>query len=217
MTTKIDNQLSAKFMASALNFNSAIKKLFGNQYSLETEQAFSIQFSSIDKDTVRTLLIQQDLPKNIRAFLVEFENGMTQEEYNDPRFSYRVAIVQKAVNNKNTADQLLQIIPFGSEASNAMNKAILKETEKIKYLPKTIVSQMKAEGFVKFTMHKHTILWQEKDAKNPKHQYGTQVESQWYWYEPWLDQVRQYCNQNEPIYKIPSSVQPIYTSETKLG
>jgi hypothetical protein len=204
-------------MASALNFNSAIKKLFGNQYSLETEQAFSIQFSSIDKDTVRTLLINPDLPNNIRAFLVEFENGMTQEEYDDPRFSYRVALVQKVVNNKNTADQLLQLIPFGSEVSEAMNKAILKETEKVKYLPKTIIAQMKAEGFVKFTMHKHTILWRERDAKNPKFQYGTQVEGQWYWYEPWLLQVRQYCANSEPVYKVPSSAPPIYTSEAKLG
>ena len=42
---RIDSQLSAKFMAAALNFNSAIKTLFGPKYGLESEQAFSIQFS----------------------------------------------------------------------------------------------------------------------------------------------------------------------------
>jgi hypothetical protein len=217
MTTRIDDQLSAKFMASALNFNTAIKEFFGRQYSLEAEQAFSIQFSSIDKDTVKTLLIQADLPKNIRAFLVEFDNGMTQDEYDDPRFSFRVALVQKAVNSKTTADQLLQLVPPGSEVFDAVNKAILKETEKVKYRPKTIVDHMKAEGFTKFTMHKHTLLWQEKDAKNPKYQYGTKVEGQWYWYEPWLVQVRQYCAKNEQIYKIPTSEPQAFTTATKLG
>lgn len=51
MTTRIDDQLSAKFMAAALNFNAAIKTLFDKKYSLEKEQAFSIQFSSIDEAT----------------------------------------------------------------------------------------------------------------------------------------------------------------------
>ena len=43
MTRRIDDQLSAKFQAAALNFNAAIKKLFGEKYSLDGEQAFSIR------------------------------------------------------------------------------------------------------------------------------------------------------------------------------
>src|SRR6516162_2604781 len=42
ITTRIDDQLSAKFQATALNFNAMIKKLFGDRYSLDAEQAFSI-------------------------------------------------------------------------------------------------------------------------------------------------------------------------------
>jgi hypothetical protein len=68
MTTRIDSQLSAKFMAAALNFNSLIKKQFGSAHGLETEQAFSIQFSSIDPDTAKELMVQADLPKSIRSF-----------------------------------------------------------------------------------------------------------------------------------------------------
>lgn len=201
MTTRIDSQLSAKFMAAALNFNSLIKSQFGQSHALETEQAFSIQFSAIDPDTAKELMVQADLPKNIRSFLVQFDKDLTQEEYDDPRFSYRVAFVQKVTNSKSAADQLFQLVPPGTEVSTAMNKAFLKETEKIKYRPKTIIDQMKAEGFVKFNMHKHTLLWQEKEAKNPKHQYGTDVEGQWYWYEPWLNQVREHCKKNEAVYK----------------
>jgi hypothetical protein len=49
MTTGIDDHLSAKFMAAALNFNTAIKKHFGTRQSLDREQEFSIQFTSIDQ------------------------------------------------------------------------------------------------------------------------------------------------------------------------
>lgn len=203
MTTRIDDQLSAKFMASALNFNNSIKENFGPQYALDTEQAFSIQFSTIDKHTAKALLIQTDLPKNIRAFLVQFDNGLTQEEYDDPRFSYRIALVQKITNSKAAADQILQLVPPGSEVAGAMNKAFLKETEKIKYRPTTIADQMIAEGFVKFNVHKHMLLWKQRDGKNAKYQYGVDVEGQWYWYESWLLVVREHCVDNEPLYKPP--------------
>ena len=201
MTTRIDNQMSAKFMASALNFNTSIKEYFGPQYALDTEQAFSIQFSTIDKETTKALLVQADLPKKIRSFLVQFENGLTQEEYDDPRFSYRIALVQKITNSKTAADQMLQLVPPGSEVAGAMNKAFLKETEKVKYRPKTIVEQMVAEGFVKFNAYKHTLLWKQKDGKNAKHQYGVDVEGQWYWYESWLVVVRKHCIDSEPLLK----------------
>lgn len=35
-----------------------------------------------------------------------------------------------------------------------------------------------------------------KDAKNKKYNYGVKVSKQWYWYENWLDVVRDYCQKN---------------------
>ena len=40
---------------------------------------------------------------------------------------------------------------------------------------------------------------------------------EWYWYEPWLIQVRQYCAKNEQIYKIPTSEPQAPSTATKLG
>lgn len=206
MTSRIDDQLSAKFMAAALNFNTAIKTLFDPKYSLEKEQAFSIQFSSIDEATARTLLDDVDLPQHIKSFVVQFENGMTQEDFDDPRFSYRIAMVKKVSNNKNTADRVIQLVPSGSDAANAMNEVILKETERSKFRPSTIVKQLKAEGFSKFGITQHTDLWKEKDAKNPKHQYGVEVEGQWLWYESWLSVVRKHCEEHQDRYKPAASI-----------
>jgi uncharacterized protein YlaN (UPF0358 family) len=208
MTTRIDDQLSAKFMAAALNFNATIKKLFDKKYSLETEQAFSIQFSTIDENTAKTLMAEADLPQNIKSFVVQFETSMSQEDYDDPRFSYRVALVNKLSNNKNSADKVVQIVPPGSEMSNALNKVILKATERTKFKPSTIVKQMKAECYSWFTMHTHTELWHEMDAKNPKYQYGVEVEGAWYWYEAWLEVVRKHCQEKNPKMKPVASMFP---------
>jgi hypothetical protein len=63
MTRRIDDQLSAKFQASALNFNDTIKKSLGKRYGLNSEQAFSIQCASISEGTARELMAQADLPR----------------------------------------------------------------------------------------------------------------------------------------------------------
>jgi Domain of unknown function (DUF3644) len=206
MTTRIDDQLSAKFQASALNFNAAIKKLFGQKHSLDREQAFSIQFAGIDEGTAKDLMTEPDLPQHIRSFVVQFENNLTAEEYNDPRFSYRVAFVRKTTNSRTAADKVVQFIASGSEVASEVNKVFLKETEKKKYRPSTIVRQMKAEGFARFGMRQHTDLWKERDAKSPKYQFGVSVEGSWFWYEAWISEVRKYCQENQSLYKTVSPV-----------
>jgi hypothetical protein len=208
MTTRIDDQLSAKFQATALNFNATIKKLFGERYSLDAEQAFSIQFAGIDEGTAKGLMADLDLPKHIRSFVIQFQSEMSQEEYDDPRFSYRVAFIRKTTGSKTAADKVVQFVPASSDASAEINKVFLKETEKVKYRPSTIVKRMKDEGFIRFGMTQHTDLWKSRDGKNPRHQFGVQVEGSWYWYESWVAEVRKYCQENQVQFKLASPAEP---------
>ena len=55
---------------------------------------------------------------------------------------------------------------------------------------------MNDEGYSTFTIYNHTQLWQEKDAKNKKYNFGVQVVKQWYWYENWVNIVREHCQKN---------------------
>jgi hypothetical protein len=55
-------------------------------------------------------------------------------------------------------------------------------------------------------MTQHTELWREKDARNPRHQNGVEVEESWLWYEAWMSAVRKYCEDHEPRYKPKTSV-----------
>ncbi len=59
---------------------------------------------------------------------------------------------------------------------------------------------MHAEGFVKFNQRHHTNLWKEMDAKNPAKGYGVLLENDWYWYEPWVAEVRKHCVANRNLY-----------------
>ena len=56
---------------------------------------------------------------------------------------------------------------------------------------------MNQEGYKEFTMHNHTKLWKEMDAKNSKYNYGIMIVNQWYWYENWIEEVKRYCEKEK--------------------
>lgn len=72
---------------------------------------------------------------------------------------------------------MIEFVKSDSPLAEAVNKeyAVIKETEKKKYLPKQVVDLMKAEDYPGFSIHHHTQLWQSQDVKNPAKGYGTMV------------------------------------------
>ena len=203
MTMRIDASFSAKFQACCLNYNDHIKRLFGDEQAIDKHLAFSLQFSTISKEHATQLEEQASLPAHIKAFVEGFEATLTEEEFNSPKFAYRVLFVAKTANRKGQADEVIEFVKADSELAKKVNQkyALIKETERPKLRPKTIVETMKKEGFKEFNMHHHTLLWQEMDAKSPAKRLGTTVEGSWFWYEPWLETVRRHCNENASKYK----------------
>lgn len=203
MTNRLDEFLSARFQACCLNYNDHIKALFGNEQGIDKHLAFSLQFSSITREQVDLLGQTVGLPAHILAFITGFDAGLTEEEFNDPRFAYRVLFVPKTANRKGQADQVIEFIKADSELAKGINAqyAVIKETERPKFLPKQIVAALQAGGFPRFNMHSHTQLWKQADAKNPAKGLGTQVVGTWYWYEPWLEQVKAHCASNAANYR----------------
>ncbi len=203
MTSRLDNTLSAKFQACCLNYNDYAKKLFGEEYGIDKHLAFSLQFSSISQDQAATLPTPDKMPAHIKAFVQGFEGQLTDEEFNSPRFAYRVLFVAKTANRKGQADEVIEFVKADSPLAADVNKtyAVIKETERPKHLPKNVVELMKKDGFKRFTMTSHTDLWKQMDAKELGKGYGVKVQQAWYWYDTWVEQVRKYCQENAAKFK----------------
>lgn len=199
MTTKIDEYLSARFQSCCLNYNLFIKKLFDDKYAIDRHLSVSLQFSTINEEQTEKLKEFTDLPKNIATYINDFDDKLTDELYNDIRFSYRVLYVPKSANNKGQADKVIEFIPANTPEAEGLNKeyVLIKEKEKQKHLPSNIVTLMNEKGFPKFSMHKHTKLWKKMDGKNPAKNFGVSVEGAWYWYDHWLKIVEEYCVKNK--------------------
>lgn len=201
MTRRIDDTISAKLQACCLNFNRALKELVGERYGLEGDLSFALQFTSISREQRDRLLKETDLPANIVAMQTSFEDGLSDDLVRDPRYAYRVVFIEKAVNSKGKADQVIAFVKAGSEESEAISRILLKETERKKYKPKQMVELMHQEGYPKFKQHHHAELWQVLKAKDPKSGYGVYLkEGDWWWYENWLDRVRAHCQENRERY-----------------
>lgn len=204
MTTRIDDLLSARFQACCLNYNHYLKKHFGDDLGIENHLSFSLQFSTIEDEQKDLLSEQKGLPANIHSFIDEFDSNLKDEEYASPKYAYRILFVTKTANRKGQADRVIEFVKSDSPLAEGLNKdyALIKETEKPKYLPAQIVEQMKKDGYKKFNMHHHTKLWKSKDAQNPSNGFGTLVAGKhWHYFENWVAIVSKYCKDSGGKYK----------------
>ena len=202
MTTRIDGALSAKLQACCLNFNRTLKELFGDQYGLDGDLSFALQFSGISMSQKRELFGTGGLPPHVEAVRASFEDGLTKEQYNDQSYAYRVLFVPKVVNKKAQADEVVEFVPADSDEAASLNRVYLKEIDRPKYRPGLVVEKMRDEGFSRFGMSQHTELWKALSAKDPSKRYGVETESDgWRWYERWVDAVRQHCEENRERYE----------------
>ena len=100
MTTRIDDLLSARFQACYLNYNHYLKTLFPSQDGIEKYLSFSLQFSSLSEKQVDQQNDYKDLPKNVSSYIKEYDDTLSEKDFNDSRFSYRVLFVPKTANRK---------------------------------------------------------------------------------------------------------------------
>lgn len=200
-TSRIDDAISAKLQACCINFNDAIKELFGAQFSLERRLPIALQFVTFSPDQRAILKRAEGLPRNVEIMMDGFEGRLSPEQQADPRYAFRVFMVGRAANRAPSADLAVEIVLPNSEVAEKFNIA-LKEVEKKKYLPGEIVKKMKSEGWDRFTMDSHTRLWKKLDGKNASKGYGAiAVGKTWCWYETWLNRVREECEQRPEQYK----------------
>ena len=205
---------AGRYLACCLNYERYICALFGKRYSLGTAVAFSLQFRDLNVASASSDA-KVTLPSNVTNYLREFDAELSDEQLASPNFRRRFLFVPIVTSNKAQADEIVEFVPLssslGKEINNKYKQIVLKEVERPKHLPGEVVSIMKEEDYVHFSMHWHTQLWKDLDARNPGKGYGVMVANTWYWYDRWIDEVRSHCAENKEKY----SVQPNSTTEAE--
>jgi hypothetical protein len=208
MSLSLDDYLSGRYQACALNFNRYIKHLFGDKHALDAQLAFSIQFAELALDQIEDMAPSDDIPDRVKTYIADFDNNVPDEEFQSPHYSYRVLFTRKLTSKKGQADRAVEFIAADSPLAAEIDKQywVTKEVERPKLKAGGIARLMQQEGYKLFKVHHHTALWQGSGAKNPGKGYGVDVDGTWYWYERWVGEVRKHCRENASLY-TPAPVQ----------
>jgi Domain of unknown function (DUF3644) len=184
----LDQLMSGRYLACALNFEYWLTTLFGERFSLGDTAALTVQFRDMKPTNARPAA---RLPGHIASFIARFDSGMNLEEYNDPRFAYRLLFRRKVVSKQGQADEAIEFVGPADSGSDGVDpeRWLIKETERPKHRAHAVVRLVNGGGFPEFRIYQHTRLWQRLDAKNPAHGYGVSVEGEWFWYDSWVEEV----------------------------
>ena len=196
MTLNLDNYLSGRYQACALNYNEYVKKLFGAKLGVDSQLTYSIQFIQLSQEQLSGPTPEVDIPPRLRAYISVFDGALEHDEYNSPKYSYRMVFKQKLVNRPGQADRVIEFIKPDSELAQHIDKEywVQKQVEKPKFRPTDVVNKVQAAGFKKLRVTpEHSSMWKAEDAKNPSTGYGTLVQGVWYWYENWIERCLELC------------------------
>lgn len=195
MTGDLDKVVSAKLQACAINYNHCITEWFGSKKALDAELIMTIQFTGVDPIKQRELSKMKGLAQNVYNYISEFEQNLDSGILTNKEYSYKIMYIPISVNKKGQADSVIEFAKLTDEQEEQVkNLVMIKESEKQKYLPMQIVNKMKEEGYVNFSVTIHTDLWKNDGHSMKTPQYGSYVAGKtWYWYESWLNYVREYC------------------------
>jgi len=204
MTRHLDNFLSGRYQACAINYNNYLKKLFGKKNGIDNQLTYSIQFLEISEEQIRHKTHETLIPKKLQTYVANFDGALNHEEYNSPRFSYRLLFKRKLVNRPGQADRVIEFIDPESEAAKQIDKEywVKKEVERPKFRATNVVEAIQKAGFNKVRVNpEHVNMWKSEDAKNPAKGYGVEVQGAWYWYQNWVNRCIDLCKASGDRYR----------------
>ena len=182
MTLSLDEYLSGRYQACILNYNQYMKSIFGKKQGLDEFLSYSLQFIELSEEQLQGAKAEAEIPKRLKAYIVEFDDALYHDEYNSPNFSYRLLFKKKLVNRPGQADKVVEFIDPKSELAKAIDKEywVKKEVEKKKYRPTDIVTAVQEAGYQKFRINpEHVDMWKAENAKQPGKGYGVEVAGCW--------------------------------------
>jgi Protein of unknown function (DUF3644) len=182
----VNDALQAKIQANALNFLKYAKEKFGTKYDFSHDLAFAIQLQALTLQSPNALKGGAPVAKAVAAVNALLEGPMTQAEFNDPAYSFRVYVVPKVTNNAKKADQAVIYSPIGSDVEVA-----IKLVERPKFRMKEAIKKLLDDYGIVVSSHQFQQAWKLNDLKNPAKGYAVQLGGQWFWYQEGIEKVKE--------------------------
>jgi hypothetical protein len=163
-----------------------VKEKFGTKYDFSQDLAFAIQLQALTLQSANALKGTAPVAKAVAAVNALLEGSMTQAEFNDPAYSFRVYVVPKVTNNAKKADQAVIYSPIGSDVEVA-----IKLVERPKYRMTEAIKKLLDDDGLTVSNYEFQQAWKLNDLKNPAKGLAVQLGGQWFWYQEGIDKIRE--------------------------
>lgn len=105
-----------------MSYNEYVKKLFGKRHALDSYLTYSIQFVELAAEQVAGPCRAAQLPERLRSYISAFDGGLSHDEYNSPKFSYRLLFKRKLVNKPGQAASVVEFIDPNSDLAKTIDR-----------------------------------------------------------------------------------------------
>ena len=165
-------QIFGECQSLLYNYENTLTKLFGEDYAVNENLAFSLQFSKVltkeQKEAQKNVLSIE--AQDIIEYINKFRTDLSEEVFNSQEYSIKLIQIPK-VSNTSRSDLSVeflnwsQLTPEEQEEVKRLTAIIKEKTIKVEganvgmYKPKKVVSEVVEKGVANFSLYYHTALW----------------------------------------------------------
>lgn len=172
---ELDFEISGYCQALLSNFEKLLVKEFGSNFALGQRLAIALQLTEYTSESRKALQdIQTDHMEEVREFIRNYPNSISDEIANSQDFCFRVFLIPRIGNRENSSNAAIEFVKYDPNNPEEMDKykkivALIRE----KHVPvanqgkfrasrvvKLINDKLKQEGIdITFNISKHTKAW----------------------------------------------------------
>ena len=155
---KTDVMWFSLFQACCLNFDTTIRKLFGDKLTLAHELSFALQFSNMDFDQLIKLQ-ESEIPAHIKALDARLQDGMNEGDLTDREYQFRVIYT---LDSASRGRAHIEFIKPGTAEGKKISY-VLAKPQIADHLypckPSRVAKLVTQRSGNNFNLHNHTQAW----------------------------------------------------------
>lgn len=166
----IDPHVAGECQALLLNFDDMVVREFSSYYAIRESLAVPLQTANLrteaQSDALRKLQARHF--QEIKGFVDTYRDGLA-DTYSDPKYSFRVYLVQKTGNHRSSSDTAIEFVKYDPDRAEEMeglqHQITLVKDRQVQVAnanllnPTQVVAAVAARLRRRFTAHHHVLAW----------------------------------------------------------
>ena len=163
----IDPYVAGECQSILLNFDELLCEEFGEYYALREHLTVPLQTAALRTTTQIDAVkkFQGENYEKVMSFINVYRESLGDDQYNDPKFSFRVYLIPKLANHKSSSDIAFEFVKYDASKPEQMQEiqrlvALVKEkhvpvANEGMYKAKDVIAEVQKSTTKKFTQHTH--------------------------------------------------------------